>query len=323
MLKFLIISALFITAIHANSKDLVELYRLKGIEQVEKELDKKLQNKEYWHGYLQGKDISKGYYESIDHILVCQKDMKNLKLYSKKGKKFQEQFSQSVFIGKGKGDKRKEGDLKTPVGTYELTNLLSDNLDPFYGPLAFVTSYPNAYDKLQNKNGHGIWIHGLPKDGEREEFTQGCIALENGGIKKLNQKFDFKNSILMIQEKGDIPVSIDDISLVLSQMYQWRESWKNSDIDTYLSFYSNAFQKYDGMNFEAFKDYKRRLFLRNEDKNIQFENINIMPYPNTQDKKMFKVMMRQKYSTKRYRSNDIKELYIELEDEKMKILTES
>lgn len=314
----------FSSSLFANGKDLVELYRLKGISQVQEELDKKLQNKEYWSEYLKDKDVSKGYYESIEHVLVCKKDEKSLKLYSKKNKDFKEEFSQSVFIGKGKGDKKIEGDLKTPVGTYELTNKLTKNLDPFYGPLAFVTSYPNAYDKLQNKNGHGIWIHGLPKDGEREEFTQGCIALKNGSIKKLNKKFNFKNSILMIQEKGDIPVSVDDISLVLSQVYQWRESWKNSDIDTYLSFYSNDFRKYDGTRFEQFKNYKTRLFNRNEDKTIQFKDINIMPYPNLKDKKLFKVMMKQRYSTKYYKSNDIKELYIELNDEnKMKILTES
>ena len=323
-MKFLVISVVFIcTSLFANSKDLVELYRLQGIEQVQKELDSKLQKKDYWYNYLKDKDVSKGYYESIEHILVCQKDMKNLKLYSKNGKGFKEEFSGSVFIGKGKGDKSVEGDLKTPVGTYELTNKLSKNLDPFYGPMAFVTSYPNAYDKLQKKKGHGIWIHGLPKNGDRDDFTQGCIALENGNIKKLNKKFDFKNSILMIEEKGKTKVSAEEISTVLSQMYQWKESWKNSDIDTYLSFYSDEFRKYNGMRFEQFKSYKRRLFSRNESKQIQFEDINIMPYPNLKAKKIFKVMMKQNYQTKNYKSRDVKELYIELEEDRIKILTES
>lgn len=314
---------LICTNIFANSKDFVELYRLHGIEQVQKELEKKLQKKEYWADYLKNKDVSKGYYESIDHILVCQKDMKNLKLYSRNGTGFKEEFSGNVFIGKAKGDKQVEGDLKTPVGTYELTNRLSKNLDPFYGPLAFVTSYPNAYDRLQKKNGHGIWIHGLPLNGDREDFTQGCIALENNNIKKLNNKFDFKNSILMIEEKGKIEVSVEDISSVLAQVYQWKESWKNSDIDTYLSFYSDRFRKYGGMRYEQFKSYKRRLFSKNEAKTIEFEDINVMPYPNLDQKKIFKVMMKQNYQTKNYKSNDIKELYIELEDDRMKILTES
>lgn len=308
-----------------DTKDLVELYRLKGIQEVKEELDKKLRNKDYWFNYLQDKDISKGYYESIEHVLVCTKDEKNLKLYSKKNKKFQEEFSKSVFIGKVKGDKEVEGDLKTPVGTYELTNKLTEEtLDPFYGPLAFVTSYPNAYDKLQNKNGFGIWIHGLPENGDRDDFTQGCIALENGSIKQLNKKIDLKHSILMIQEKGEIPVSIDDISLVLSQVYQWRDSWKDSDIDTYLSFYSNNFRKYNGMKFEQFKNYKTRLFKKSENKTITFEDINVMPYPNLKSKKIYKVMMRQKYSTRYYNSDDIKELYVEIKGNgKMKILTES
>lgn len=127
----------------------------------------------------------------------------------------------------------------------------------------------------------------------------------------------------MIEEKGKTEVSIDDISSVLAQVYQWKESWKNSDIDTYLSFYSDEFRKYNGMRFEQFKSYKRRLFSKNEDKTIKFEDINVMPYPNLKAKKIFKVMMKQNYQTKNYKSNDIKELYIELEDDRMKILTES
>ena len=35
------------------------------------------------------------------------------------------------------------------------------------GQLAFVLSYPNTYDKVQGKNGHGIWIHGSPLDGRQ------------------------------------------------------------------------------------------------------------------------------------------------------------
>ena len=315
---------LFFSNLLYGSKDLVELYRLGGIEQVQNELDKRLTNKDYWLNYLKDKDISKGYYESINQIIVCKKDLKNMKLFGKNNGKFKEQLSGEIIIGEGVGDKQKEGDLKTPVGTYELTNILQGKkLDPFYGPLAYVTSYPNAYDRLKNKDGHGIWIHGLPLDGKRDPYTKGCIALENNKIENLYKKLKFKNTILMIQEDGEINVDKEDISTVLSQVYQWRDSWKNSDFDKYISFYSNEFKKYDGMKISAFISYKKRLFKKKDKKSIKFSDINVMPYPNVQNKKLFKVSMKQKYQSKYYKSSDIKELYLELKDNKMVILTES
>ncbi len=52
-----------------------------------------------------------------------------------------------------KGDKKTEGDLRTPIGVYDLVKKIS-NVDEFYGPLAFVISYPNIYDRYKENTSH-------------------------------------------------------------------------------------------------------------------------------------------------------------------------
>lgn len=100
-------------------------------------------------------------------------------------------------------------------------------LDQFYGPLALVTSYPNTFDKALNKNGHGIWIHGMPLNEEREKFTQGCIALDNEQLQVIDKSIAHEKSILLISDEHLPKTSKEEISTILAAIYKWREAWKN------------------------------------------------------------------------------------------------
>jgi murein L,D-transpeptidase YafK len=314
---------LFVTTqfVWSISYDLVDIYRQDGINPVQKILDQQLTKKEYWEQYLENKFTKYGYYESIQYVMVSQKHMKNIFLYDTKNNK--ELFSSSVFVGEKKGDKKVEGDLKTPVGAYKLTNRIT-TLDPFYGPLALATNYPNLLDQSQGKTGHGIWIHGLPEEGERDDFTQGCIALENPNMLKLDQSINIKNSILLISEDNYAPAKKNHIATILASVFAWRDAWKYSDIDTYLSFYDQEnFLRSNGQRIEEFTQSKTRLFQRDEKKKIIFSNINVIPYPNDANKVIYKVIMDELYETKTYKFQGKKEIFVELQDGTMKILAES
>ncbi len=301
----------------------IEIYRLHGLEAVQKKFDAIMQTKNYWDGYLKDKDIRYGYYESINSVLVCNKSKKNLVLYKKIDNQFINNFSSSIFIGEKNGDKEKEGDLKTPIGVYTLIQKLT-KLDPFYGPLALVTSYPNLYDKIKKKSGSGIWIHGLPIDKKRDEFTKGCVALENENIKQLNSKFNYKESIFLVNEKGLENLTKDNISNILSQIFSWKDAWEKSDIDKYLSFYNKNFKQEKNINFKKFAQRKTRIFKRSKSKTISFKNINISPYANNENKLLFKVIMDEDYKARYYKFKGKKELYLELKSNgKISILVES
>jgi len=318
-MKYLVLFFLVISSLKATPVDIIDLYRTEGIKAVEQEIANQLKTKSYWDQHLQTKDVNYGYYESIQHVIITEKDEKNMKLYDTQSKL--ESFHLNVFTGEVDGDKKVEGDLKTPIGAYELTRRIT-TVDPFYGPMAITTNYPNSYDKSQGKTGHGIWIHGLPLNQERDDFTQGCIAIDNEQIVNLDKTIDIKKSILVVSEKRLDVVTKDDISIVLSNIFAWRDAWKESDINGYLGFYSDEFRRSNGQSFSEFKKFKTRLFTRDEEKTIEFTNINVVPYPNDMNKKLFKVIMDEVYKTRTYQFIGKKELYLEILNDKISILTE-
>ncbi len=304
--------------------DILTSYRLNGIAQIEKEMDLELSKKEYWDKIVQSKDTTFGYIESYNNILACDKSVSNLELYSlDENQSFNYRKTYDAFTGKLKGDKVREGDLKTPIGIYQITQKLSKEtkLDPFYGPLAFVTSYPNIYDSYRGKNGSGIWIHGLPSE-DRDEFTRGCIAINNSSIECLDRNIDIDKTVLIIDDaKVKQNISKDTLSSILAQLYSWRYSWIYDDIEGYLSFYSPEFVRSDGMNIEEFRKYKTRVFKKVEKKTIIFNDINVLPYPNTSN--IYQINFKEFYRSDTFKFTGDKTLVIELgEDNKIKILTE-
>lgn len=304
----------------ASSLELLSLYRTQGINAVQAKLEQQLSNKSYWEYYLQSKDVSNGYYESIEYLMVCQKDMKDIVLYNTKTN--QKLFSSNVFTGQVDGDKQREGDLKTPVGVYSLKKRLT-KLDPFYGPLALTTDYPNGYDKALGKTGYGIWIHGLPTNQKRDDYTKGCIALDNHKIKKLDSTINIDNSVLVISESKTIEASKTDIVNILTQIHLWKDAWVNNDFNNYIAFYSEDFKKTNGQSYENFKSYKERLFKKDTKKSIVFKEINIIPYPNPSKKRLFRVIMQEDYKARNHTFLGKKELYIEMNGENISIISES
>ena len=228
--------------------------------------------------------------------------------------------SDDIITGKINGDKRREGDLKTPVGIYNLTKKIS-KLDSFYGPLAFVTSYPNTYDKYRGKNGHEIWIHGLPTEQERDDYTKGCIAIDNTSLECLDRNIDIEKTLLIINsQKSQNQISKETLSLILSELYNWRYSWIYNDIQAYLDYYSDKFVRYDGMSYKRFQKYKKRIFKKRETKEIIFNNVNVVPYPNSPN--IYKVSFQEKYKSNSFEFTGTKVLIVKYDKNKIKIITE-
>ena len=84
MKSFILPLFIFINGLYALPMDIVELYRTHGISAVEKAISKELQSKQYWDVNLKSKNITNGYYESIRYVMLCQKNLKDIKLYDTK-----------------------------------------------------------------------------------------------------------------------------------------------------------------------------------------------------------------------------------------------
>ncbi len=125
----------------------------------------------------------------IDKIEV-RKSVRKLQLYSN-GKIVK---SYDVALGRNPvGHKQREGDSKTPEGTYYITH---HNLRSAYH-LSLGISYPNEKDKANAEKlgvsaGGNIMIHGLPNYApffgrlyRLRDWTQGYIAVNNQEIEEI------------------------------------------------------------------------------------------------------------------------------------------
>lgn len=312
----------FILTINLFATDLTQLYLKEGIKAVEKKLQENITKTDFWKNELKDLDLEYGYYSDDVMIIIVDKTSKNFEVYEEQDNKLKKIFEQIVITGL-MGEKKIEGDLKTPIGFYEV--LKEINPPEYYGPTAFVLSYPNLLDKAQNKTGSGIWIHGFPLDGDvRYDAykTKGCVVMTNDVLLDFKELLKNKKAYVLINEKGQSKTNIDEISLLLSNLFKWKNAWTNSDTKEYLSFYSEDFVRFDGMKFAKFKEQKEIIFKRKENKIINFSNISISPYPNIENKKLFRISFSEDYKSDNYSFVGEKTIYVELLNDKFLILTE-
>ena len=318
MFRFMI---LLLLGVNVFALDLMTLYRYEGINSVEKELENRLKDIDYWKEYFKDKNVDYGYYEFKKYILVAQKEQLEISMYEKIGNDYKLILRNNVIVGENPGDKYTEGDKRTPEGAYELVEK-KVGLDSFYGPFALVTSYPNVFEQSLDKKGSGIWIHGMPYYTDREKFTKGCVALDNTELENLEKKLDLNKTILLISENTFKKATKEEMALIFTSIYKWKDAWKYSNIEEYLSFYSKDFKRANKTGFGLFSEQKRSIFAKNEQKTIRFSNIDISPYPNSFGKNMFKVLMDQEYMSPSVKFYGKKELFLEIENNQVKILSE-
>ena len=315
-------------AIDKDTIKIIQTYRMANIEQTKELLESYLQKRDFWLGVLGDYDTNYGYFEGYNFLFISNKQIPNLSHYEiNPNGKFRLIREIPALVAAGKGNKRLEGDKTTPIGVYDFTKKLS-GLPPYYGPLAFATDYPNNYDKSQKRTGSGIWIHGLPLDGNREELnTKGCIAIKNDVLAEFGRIVDYKQALIIIYEKDFRVPKKEEIADILATLYAWRMAWINNDLESYLGFYSKDFIRPDGMKFNAFSEYKKQVFAKREEKSIIFSDISVVPYPNEEGRIMFRVSFNQDYKAYKngkntYSSNNYKILYISYENNQMKIISE-
>ncbi|EAI3029159.1 murein L,D-transpeptidase, partial [Campylobacter coli] len=297
-----ILAFYFICISALGASDLVKIYLNQGLDAVGVAIEKELTNKDFWLDEIGDRNISLGYYDDDVAIVLTNKTDKILRVYSYSDGKIKQDFEQKAIITGLMGDKQVEGDLKTPVGFYELGRKFNPG-DPYYGPFAFATTYPNLLDKVQGKTGGGIWIHGYPLDGTRlDEFkTRGCIALFNENLEEFAKVVQDKKVFAMTEEKEKVRAKKEDIAALLADLFAWKLAWTDSDINTYLNFYDEKqFKRFDKMKFEQFASMKKSIFSRKEDKKIKFSDINISPYPNVENETMYRISFYEDYYTKNY-----------------------
>jgi murein L,D-transpeptidase YafK len=312
MIRTILFFSLLLGFSSVMAEDMVEVYRLHGMEGLEKKLDRELTKPAYWKGALSRHDIRYGYFDRLTELLVCDKSKKELFLYAANGHFVLKQKS-PIIIGKTQGDKHEEGDYKTPIGVYHIV-ARKEQLEEKYGPLALVTDYPNRFDRIWGKDGHGIWLHGLPPDCSDKNATKGCIAVDNSSLIALDKKLSsIDNALLIISPAPLPPVSREKLARLLAFIYDWRYAWKYNRYQDYIEKYSTdlVFQK--SHDYRYFLHYKEQVFKNNANrkKRLDFTDLKIVPYPNSQGKKLWYLSFHEFYKSGGYQFSGDKEILIE------------
>ncbi len=149
-----------------------------------------------------------------------------------------------VSLGRSGVDKSIEGDQRTPLGVYFVTNKLANQrLVSFYGPGALPLNYPNAYDRLRGRTGSGIWLHGVPRENyaRAPQATDGCVVLANEDFARLLRTVSSAHTPVVIAQRLDWvkPSALEgERRLAQSLLTQWQHALSLPDQRS--SVYSDA-----------------------------------------------------------------------------------
>ncbi len=141
-------------------------------------------------------------------------DTRRSRLYVYRNDDGKPHFVDDYYVSSGKNGalKVREGDEKTPIGVYHVTERLPrKKLSDFYGSGAFPINYPNEWDRIQGRNGHGIWLHGTPSDtySRPPRSSNGCVVLANPDLDALARILQVGLTPVIISEEVEL-LSFDD-----------------------------------------------------------------------------------------------------------------
>jgi len=226
----------------------------------------------------------------------------------------------NILTGEDNGDKQLEGDKKTPEGVYFTQNFISrNNLPPNYGYGALPLNYPNFYDRILGKTGHGIWVHGV-QEGVEDNSTEGCVALDNGDMEDLVSE-NAINIPVIISEKLSF---LDKDSYFITKNYWinyingFIKAWENNDFEKFRQYIHTKFKNSDGQDYFKYVMEKKQLMNLYPFRKIDIDNIKIFLENDSEAYINFKQM----YCAKNILVEGDKQLYISKEINEYKIIGE-
>lgn len=153
-----------------------------------------------------------------------------------------------ISHGKEGAQKFREGDKKTPLGVYYVVaSIPATKLTDFYGTGAYPINYPNEWDRLQGRAGHGIWLHGVPSTtlSRPPKASDGCVVLANRDLDAVASRLQLGLTPVIISAKVEWYNS-DDVRFARNALQQeietWRHDWESGDVNRYLRHYARDFK---------------------------------------------------------------------------------
>jgi murein L,D-transpeptidase YafK len=190
-----------------------------------------------------------------------------------------------ISLGRYGVEKEREGDQKTPIGVYTIVSE-KEKVPDLYGPRAFPLSYPNDWDRMHGRKGHGIWLHGtMSATYSRPPWaTDGCVVLTNDDLARLTKYVDVSRTPVVIGQSVrwlDRRAWQGDRESFLDAFGAWRKDWESRDTGRYLSHYSSRFRS-DSGDLAAWKARKREVNAAKSWIKVGVDELSLFTYPGTQ-----------------------------------------
>ena len=200
-----------------------------------------------------------------------------------------------VSIGKNGINKAREGDNRTPLGVYHVTGWMSraqlaseyGKQSELYGVGALPLNYPNAWDRREGRDGHGIWLHGVPFDtySRPPRSSNGCVALTNEDFQTLTGRVQIGLTPVVITHGMDwvAPEAVTAVRRELTdQLEHWRRDWESLDTEKYLQNYAAAFSS-GRSGLREWSAHKRRVNSGKKWVKVKLDDVSIVLYPGRED----------------------------------------
>ncbi|MFM2065300.1 MAG: hypothetical protein RLZZ584_209 [Pseudomonadota bacterium] len=173
--------------------------------------------------------------------------------------------SHYIATGRQGVGKRREGDLRTPLGVYFISGRLdARDLDDFYGVGALPLNYPNEHDRRSGRTGADIWVHGTPtaQHSPPPDSTNGCIVLANDDLRLLWRELTPQNTPVVIARHLDwvTPASLSTQRReLLAVLESWRQARSNGDVPRTLAFHAADYRMSDATPAESRRSVEREI----------------------------------------------------------------
>ncbi len=229
-----------------------------------------------------------------------------------------------ISLGKNGVEKQREGDQKTPLGVYTIV-AAKEKLPDFYGPGAFPISYPNDWDKMHGRNGHGIWLHGTPSETYSRPpwATDGCVVLTNDDLARLSRYIDVSRTPVVIGqgiEWHDPKQWEARREAFLAAFESWKTDWESLDANRYLSHYSADFRT-DTRDFATWKSRKRKVSSGKTWIKVGVNEVSLFAYPGAKETMM--ITFEQDYRSNNMSNRTVKRQYWVREGTEWRIVHEA
>jgi murein L,D-transpeptidase YafK len=222
------------------------------------------------------------------HVIVVDSGLSRLYLFKNVDGRPQFEADYYVTLGKRGVEKTREGDQKTPLGVYRVVaNLPRQKLSDFYGSGAFPINYPNAWDKLMGRKGHGIWLHGTPPDtySRPPRSSDGCIVLSNPDLESVGRYLQIGLTPVIITDRiewSDAAAIDRERGTLARAVEAWRADWESRNTERYLSHYSRRFHS-QSQDYSTWANYKRKVNSLKSWIKVGLSEIAMFRYPREDD----------------------------------------